>query len=92
MVAPLATSSGDDQTMSCLETRRIERQQRLMDDWISSSVGVIETLGMVSSTSTSKKGRSRNRKPPLEREPTRFLIAESEARVQLSTARYMSRP
>ena len=78
-VAWLATSSGDDQTMSCFETRRIARQHRLMALWISSSVGVIETCGMVSSMSTSKNGRSRKRKPPDAREPTRFLIAWSDA-------------
>ena len=66
------------------------REQRLMAAWISSSVGVMLTCGMVSSTSTSKKGRSRYRKPPDAREPTRFLMACSDIFVEFRTARYIS--
>ena len=41
---------------------------------MSSSEGDMMTEGIVSSTFTSKKGRSRKRKPPDAFEPTRFLI------------------
>ena len=65
----------------------MERQQRLMDAWMSSSVGDMLTFGMVSSTFTSKKGRSTYRKPPDAREPTRLFTFCSDALVALRTAR-----
>ena len=48
------------------------------------------TLGTVSSTSTSKNGRSTKRNPPLLREPSLFFIAANDRFVAVRIAWYIS--
>ena len=64
---------------------------RLIAFWISSRLGFMATCGMDSSTSTSKNGRSTNKKPPDELEPMRFFSAIIEFFVELRIERYMRR-
>ena len=86
-VRPLAFSSSLPHITSALDEARMARDERLIAACTSSSVGDIVTFGMVSSTLTSKNGRSTYRKPPDAREPTRFFTFCSDDLVALSTAR-----
>ena len=59
-------------------------------DWIASSGGFIVTVGTVSSTSTSKNGRSTKRNPPDDLDPRRFFIDAKPRFVAVRIAWYMS--
>ena len=63
---------------------------RLIARCTSSRLGESRVDGTLSCTSTWKNGRCTKRKPLPTREHTRFLIALSELRVQLSSAWYVS--
>eukprot|EP00964_Phaeocystis_antarctica_P047025 scaffold27201_cov62-Phaeocystis_antarctica.AAC.3 len=71
------------------EQARTAREQRLIACWISSSEGLMATLGTSSSTCTSKKGRSTCTMPAMGRDPTRRLSPSRDCWVQTSTARYI---
>jgi hypothetical protein len=58
---------------------------------MSSKLGFMVTLGICSSTSTPKIGRSMYKNPPLLRDPRRVRMARNDVRVHVKIDWYMNR-